>query len=117
MSDGYFTIVVHRFSLSNEVKSSIYEKCVSDNVFIDLCRFHHNTLREAYTHLVERRRIASPNTGFFLQLIRYEKELRARKEIDDSKRIIDETNPVEPIYPHSHPASIEDETQSETTIF
>jgi hypothetical protein len=41
-----------------------------------LFRYHHSTLREAYDHLVQRRRIALPNTGFFLQLIRYENDLR-----------------------------------------
>jgi len=33
--------------------------------------------------------------AFFLQLIRYEKELRATKEIDESKNNDDKQNPIE----------------------
>ncbi|CAF1202758.1 unnamed protein product [Rotaria sordida] len=42
----------------------------SSIVLAYLLKYHHNNLREAYDHLVQRRRIALPNTGFFLQLIR-----------------------------------------------
>ncbi|CAF3933930.1 unnamed protein product [Rotaria sordida] len=40
-----------------------------------LLRHHHEDLRKAYDYLVERRCIALPNNGFFLQLIRYENDL------------------------------------------
>ncbi|CAF5174603.1 unnamed protein product, partial [Rotaria magnacalcarata] len=47
-----------------------------------LLRSYFNTLREAYNHLVEQRWIAVPNDAFFLQLIRYEKDLRASSLIE-----------------------------------
>ncbi len=58
-------------------------------------RYHHDSLSKAYDYLLERRRIAAPNFSFFLQLIRYEKELRTTKEIDESKNNDDKQNPIE----------------------
>jgi len=39
--------------------------------------------------------MAAPNMSFFVQLIRYEKELRATKEIDETKHNDDKQNPIE----------------------
>jgi hypothetical protein len=61
---------------------------------IIICRYHHDTLYKAYDYLLERRRIAAPNLSFFLQLIRYENELRATREIDETKNIDDKQNPI-----------------------
>ncbi|CAF1023758.1 unnamed protein product [Adineta steineri] len=47
----------------------------SSIVLAYLMKYHHENLIDAYDHLVNCRRIASPNFGFFLQLIRYEKTL------------------------------------------
>ncbi len=58
-------------------------------------RYHHDSLSKAYEYLLERRRVAAPNLSFFLQLIRYEKELRATKEIDETKNNDDKQNPIE----------------------
>lgn len=60
-----------------------------------LYRYHHDSLEKAYDYLLERRCIASPNLSFFLQLIRYETELRATKEIDETKNNDDKENPIE----------------------
>lgn len=76
----------------------------SSIVLAYLMKYHHDTLKAAYTHLVERRRIASPNMSFFIQLIRYENELRARKEIDEKKTAEDEENPVKTMDPDKDPA-------------
>ncbi|CAF1116226.1 unnamed protein product, partial [Adineta ricciae] len=45
-----------------------------------LITYHFETLSDAYDHLVNCRRVAAPNFGFFLQLIRYEKLLRENKD-------------------------------------
>ncbi|CAF1443884.1 unnamed protein product, partial [Didymodactylos carnosus] len=58
-----------------------------------LMKYHHDTLFKAYDFLLDKRRQASPNHGFLLQLIRYEQELRATKEIDTGKGDIQ--NPIE----------------------
>lgn len=60
-------------------------------------RFHHDSLRQAYEYLLERRRVAAPNLAFLLQLIRYEKELRATKDIDPSRNVPDISNPIQPL--------------------
>jgi hypothetical protein len=39
--------------------------------------------------------MAAPNLSFFLQLIRYENELRITKEIDETKNNDDKQNPIE----------------------
>ena len=62
-----------------------------------LFRYHHDSLSKAYDYLLERRRMASPNYSFFLQLIRYEKELRAAKVIDESRHAGDQQNPISKI--------------------
>jgi len=57
-------------------------------------KYHHNTLKEAYYYLVEKRPQILPNEGFLLQLIRYENDLIQSREIklDDSTK---EENPIE----------------------
>lgn len=42
-----------------------------------LLRYNHFTLEEAYRYLLKRRPIISPNYGFLLELIRYEKEIHS----------------------------------------
>ncbi|CAF4781873.1 unnamed protein product, partial [Rotaria sp. Silwood2] len=64
----------------------------SSVVLAYLMKYHHDSLLKAYDYLLERRRIAAPNISFFLQLIRYEKELRLTKEIDESKHNDDQQN-------------------------
>ena len=59
-----------------------------------ICRYHHDTFYKAYDYLLERRRVAVPNLSFFLQLIRYENELRATREIDETKNNDDQQNPI-----------------------
>ncbi|CAF0965764.1 unnamed protein product [Adineta steineri] len=51
----------------------------SSIVLAYLIKFHHENLTDAYDHLLNRRHIAAPNFGFFLQLIRYEKALNSDK--------------------------------------
>ncbi|CAF1045609.1 unnamed protein product [Rotaria sordida] len=60
-----------------------------------LMKYHHDSLVKAYDYLLERRRMAAPNMSFFLQLIRYEHELRATKEIDETQNNDDKQNPIE----------------------
>ena len=67
-------------------------------------RYHHDSLSKAYEYLLQRRRIAAPNLSFSLQLIRYEKELRANKDIDESKHNDDQANPIETIDAKQDPA-------------
>ncbi|CAF1206340.1 unnamed protein product [Adineta ricciae] len=67
----------------------------SSIVLAYLMKYHHDTLKKAYDYLLERRRVAGPNASFLLQLLRYEKELRANKEIDESKNNDDKLNPFE----------------------
>jgi hypothetical protein len=64
-----------------------------------LFRYHHDTLYKAYDYLLERRRMAAPNLSFFVQLIRYENELRLTKEIDGTKNNDDKQNPIEQLDP------------------
>lgn len=61
-------------------------------------RYHHDSLIKAYDYLLERRRAAAPNLSFFIQLIRYEKELRATKEIDENKHNDDQANPIRQVH-------------------
>ncbi|UJR28598.1 hypothetical protein I4U23_009831 [Adineta vaga] len=67
----------------------------SSIVLAYLMKYHHDTLQKAYGYLLERRRVAGPNPSFLLQLIRYEKELRATKDIDETKNNDDKQNPFE----------------------
>ncbi|CAF2135115.1 unnamed protein product [Rotaria magnacalcarata] len=48
-----------------------------------LIKYHFDNIYDAYDHLVQCRRIVSPNFGFFLQLIRYESDLHSSKTIKD----------------------------------
>jgi len=59
-----------------------------------LMKYHHNTLKEAYSYLVEKRPQIWPNESFLLQLIRYENDLIQSREIklDDGTK---EVNPIE----------------------
>ena len=59
--------------------------------------YHHDTLIKAYDYLLARRSLASPNSGFLLQLIRYEKVLRNSGVIDEQRNIDDKQNPIEPL--------------------
>ncbi len=76
-------------------------------------RYHHDSLSKAYDYLLERRRIAAPNLGFLLQLIRYEKELRATKEIDESKNNDDKQNPIKNIDSNQDPSVTNNEKENE----
>jgi hypothetical protein len=60
-------------------------------------RYHHDTLFKAYDYLLDRRPISSPNSGFLLQLIQYEKELRNTGEIDEQQNNDDNWNPIKPL--------------------
>jgi hypothetical protein len=48
-------------------------------------RYHHDTLMKAYDYLLDRRPVCSPNSGFLIQLIRYEKALRNSGAIDEQQ--------------------------------
>ncbi len=63
-----------------------------------LMKYHHNTLKEAYFYLVEKRPQIRPNDGFLVQLIRYENDLIQSREIkldNVNKSITNEENPIE----------------------
>jgi len=62
-----------------------------------LMKYHHNTLKEAFYYLIEKRPQVWPNEGFLLQLIRYETELIRSREISNIKdeSIPKEENPIE----------------------
>jgi len=80
---------------------------------LSFLRYHHDTLSKAYEYLLERRHVAAPNLSFFLQLIRYEKELRTTKEIDESKNNDDKQNPIEKLDSSQDPAVQNKETEDE----
>jgi hypothetical protein len=52
--------------------------------------------------------------SFFLQLIRYEKELRATKEIDENKNNDDKQNPIEKLDANQDPAVLNKGTEDTT---
>ncbi|CAF3433051.1 unnamed protein product [Rotaria sp. Silwood1] len=85
----------------------------SSVVLAYLMKYHHDSLLKAYDYLLERRRIAAPNISFFLQLIRYEKELRKTKEIDESKHNDDQQNPIEKLDANQDPALLNNEIEDE----
>ncbi|CAF0734138.1 unnamed protein product [Rotaria sordida] len=85
----------------------------SSIVLAYLMKYHHDSLIKAYDYLLERRRIAAPNISFFLQLIRYEKELRITKEIDESKHNDDQQNPIEKLDSNQDPAVVNNEIENE----
>jgi protein-tyrosine phosphatase len=63
-------------------------------------KYHHNTLKEAFYFLIEKRPQIWPNEGFLLQLMRYETELIRTREIPNKKDesiedIQKEENPIE----------------------
>jgi hypothetical protein len=60
-------------------------------------KYHHNTLKEAFYFLIEKRPQIWPNEGFLLQLIRYETELiRSRELLNKKDQAIEkEENPIE----------------------
>jgi len=65
-----------------------------------LMKYHHNTIKEAFYFLIEKRPQIWPNEGFLLQLIRYETELIRTREIPNKKDesiedIQKEENPIE----------------------
>ncbi len=63
-----------------------------------LMKYHHNTLKEAYLYLAEKRPQICPNEGFLIQLIRYEDELIQSREIkpnDENTSVTNEENPIE----------------------
>ena len=91
MSNGNISFVNDYSCLFNEVKLNVKSK----KFLTLLLRFHHNSLFTAYDYLLERRRMAFPNYSFFLQLIRYEKELQAIKIDDETKTDNEKLNTVE----------------------
>lgn len=63
-------------------------------------KYHHNTLKEAFNFLIEKRPQIWPNEGFLVQLMRYEGELIRSREITNNQREKDEKleieeNPIE----------------------
>lgn len=52
---------------------------------------------KAYSYLLDRRPISSPNAGFLIQLIRYEKILRNSGVIDERQNNDDKQNPIKPV--------------------
>ena len=51
---------------------------------------------KAYDYLLDRRSIVSPNSGFLMQLIRYEQILRNSGIIDEQQNNDDKENPIKP---------------------
>ena len=76
-------------------------------------KYHHRTLREAHVFLLNKRPQISPNDGFLLQLIRYEKELIRSQEIQCEAEKPDvnviEENPIETIDEFKEKHHIKDE--------
>ncbi|CAF2135569.1 unnamed protein product [Rotaria magnacalcarata] len=69
-------------------------------VLIYSMKYHHNTLKDAFHYLLEKRPQIGPNEGFLLQLIRYEKELIRTLEIvllsaAENLSLSDSKNPIE----------------------
>ena len=70
-------------------------------------KYHHNTLKEAFFYLIEKRPQIWPNEGFLLQLIRYETELLQTHEIpkknnESIKDLRKEENPIETLVEFEH---------------
>ena len=69
-------------------------------------KYHHNTLKEAFYYLIEKRPQIWPNEGFLLQLLRYETELIRSREIppNQDQFISKEDNPIETLneFEHKH---------------
>lgn len=60
-------------------------------------KYHHETLKDAFYFLIEKRPQVWPNEGFLLQLLRYEKELIHSREIlpNQNEVTVKENNPIE----------------------
>jgi len=69
-----------------------------------LMKYHHNTLKEAFYFLIEKRPQIWPNEGFLLQLLRYETELTRSREITKNQEDQLEANPIETLneFEHKH---------------
>jgi hypothetical protein len=67
-------------------------------------KYHHNTLKEAFYYLIEKRPQIWPNEGFLLQLLRYETELIRTRVITDIQDKTKEENPIEILneFEHKH---------------
>jgi protein-tyrosine phosphatase len=69
-------------------------------------KYHHNTLKEAFYFLIEKRPQIWPNEGFLLQLLRYETELIRSRELtkNQDQLILNEENPIETLneFEHKH---------------
>jgi protein-tyrosine phosphatase len=67
-------------------------------------KYHHNTLKEAFYYLIEKRPQIWPNEGFLLQLLRYETELIRTREITNDQNKSKEENPIETLneFEHKH---------------
>ncbi|UJR37359.1 hypothetical protein I4U23_030067 [Adineta vaga] len=105
------TNIKQHFERTNELLHGFYEKkerCLvhcaagisrsATIVLAYLLKYHHNTLKEAYTYLVAKRPLICPNEGFLLQLIHYEKDLIQSREIQptsETKFLMKENNPIE----------------------
>ncbi|CAF3701139.1 unnamed protein product [Rotaria sp. Silwood1] len=66
-------------------------------------KYHHDSLIKAYDYLLDRRPICSPNSGFLMQLIRYEKALCNGGTIDEQQNNDDKQNPIKPLHIPSDP--------------
>ncbi|CAF0840724.1 unnamed protein product [Adineta steineri] len=113
MPDEPRTNIKQHFDRTNELLHGIYEKqerCLvhcaagvsrsATIVLAYLMKYHHNTLKEAFYYLIEKRPQVWPNEGFLLQLIRYETELLRTREIPKNKdesieQLQKEENPIE----------------------
>lgn len=71
-------------------------------------KYHHNTLKDAFYFLIQKRPQIWPNQGFMLQLIRYETELIRSREISNKDESIEDIekqeNPIETLneFEHKH---------------
>ena len=72
-------------------------------------KYHHNTLKEAFYYLIEKRTQVWPNEGFLLQLLRYETELIRTREVPNKRDeliecVPQEDNPIETLneFEHKH---------------
>ena len=71
-------------------------------------KYHHNTLKESYLYLAQKRPQICPNEGFLLQLIRYENELIQSREVQPHSGTNQEENPIETLneFEAKHPTDI-----------
>ncbi|CAF1031808.1 unnamed protein product [Adineta ricciae] len=120
MPDEPRTNIKQHFDRTNELLHGYYEKkerCLvhcaagvsrsATIVLAYLMKYHHNTLKEAFFYLIEKRPQIWPNEGFLLQLIRYETELLQAHEIPKKsngsiKDLRKEENPIETLVEFEH---------------